>query len=44
MAKQGIVALKTVVPVIPKGSEEKAMLEEDLGGWDAMDSCCGRGA
>ena len=30
MARQGIVALKMVVPVIPKGAEEKAMLEEDL--------------
>ena len=30
MAKQGTIALKMVVPVIPKGAEEKAMLEEDL--------------
>ena len=30
MARQGTVALKIVVPVISKGVEEKAMLEEDL--------------
>ena len=30
MAKQGTVALKMVVPVIPRGAEEKVMLEEDL--------------
>ena len=30
MAKQGSVALKTVVLVIPRGVEEKAMLEGDL--------------
>ena len=30
MAKQGTVALKMVSPVIPRGTEEKAMLEEDL--------------
>ena len=30
MAKQVSVALKVVVPVIPRGAEEKAMLEEDL--------------
>ena len=30
MAKQGTIALKTVVPVISRGAEEKAMLEEDL--------------
>ena len=30
MAKQGTVALKMVSPVIPRGAEEKAMLEEDL--------------
>ena len=30
MAKQGTMALKMVVPVVPKGAEEKVMLEEDL--------------
>ena len=30
MVRQGTVALKMVVPVISKGAEEKAMLEEDL--------------
>ena len=30
MAKQGTIALKMVAPVIPRGAEEKAMLEEDL--------------
>ena len=30
MAKQGMVALKMVSPIIPKGADEKAMLEEDL--------------
>ena len=30
MAKQGTVALKMVSPVIPKGADEKAMLEEDF--------------
>ena len=29
-AKQGTVALKMVSPTIPKGADEKAMLEEDL--------------
>ena len=29
-AKQGVVALKMVSIVIPKGADEKAMLEEDL--------------
>ena len=29
-AKQGMVALKMVSPMIPKGADEKAMLEEDL--------------
>ena len=30
IAKQGTIALKMVSPVIPRGAEEKAMLEEDL--------------
>ena len=30
MAKQASVALKVVVPVIPRGAEEKAMLKKDL--------------
>ena len=30
MAKQRTIALKIVVPVIPRGAEEKAMLKEDL--------------
>ena len=30
MAKQGTVALKMVLPVIPREAKEKAMLEEDL--------------
>ena len=30
MAKQAKVALKAMVPVITRGAEEKAMLEEDL--------------
>ena len=30
MAKQGMITLKMVAPVIPRGAEEKAMLEEDL--------------
>ena len=30
MAKLPTVALKAVVPVIPKGEKEQAMLEEDL--------------
>ena len=29
-AKQETIALKMVSPVIPKGADEKAMLEEDL--------------
>ena len=30
MAKQGTIMLKMVAPVIPRGAEEKVMLEEDL--------------
>ena len=30
MTKQGTIALKMVTPAIPRGAEEKAMLEEDL--------------
>ena len=30
MAKQGTIALKRVSLIIPRGAEEKAMLEEDL--------------
>ena len=30
MAKQGMIALKMVALIIPRGAEEKAMLEEDL--------------
>ena len=30
MAKQGTIALKMVASVIPRGVEEKAMLEDDL--------------
>ena len=30
MAKQGMIALKMVALVIPRGEEEKAMLEEDM--------------
>ena len=30
MAKQGTIALKMVIPIISRGVEEKAMLEEDL--------------
>ena len=30
MAKLPTIALKAVVPVIPKGAKEQAMLEEDL--------------
>ena len=29
-SKQGTVALKMVSPAVPKGADEKAMLEEDL--------------
>ena len=36
MAKQGMIALKMVAPVIPRGAEEKAMLEEDLKQMGAM--------
>ena len=30
MAKLSTLALKAVVPVVPKGAKEQAMLEEDL--------------